>query len=93
MAQGVDRRVGPGSLTRAALLEGATDVVAVEKDVRFHGALKLLCDAVPDHLSVQMGDLLKASPEYAMTRHAHVAGELTPSCLLDDGGCNTNLLL
>ena len=59
-------------------------MVAVEKDVRFHGALKLLCDAVPEHLSVQMGDLLKASPEYVVTWH--VTGVLNPSMLLGGGG-------
>jgi 16S rRNA (adenine1518-N6/adenine1519-N6)-dimethyltransferase len=50
---------GPGGLTRALLLEGASRVVAVEVDARAVGALRELSQAAPDRLQVVEADALE----------------------------------
>jgi 16S rRNA (adenine1518-N6/adenine1519-N6)-dimethyltransferase len=52
---------GPGGLTRALLQEGA-QVIAIERDTRFQGAMEELSDAYPGQLTVVFGDALKLDP-------------------------------
>jgi 16S rRNA (adenine1518-N6/adenine1519-N6)-dimethyltransferase len=47
---------GPGGLTRALLLEGAREVIAIERDERCRGALEDLAAAFPGRLRIVMGD-------------------------------------
>ena len=49
---------GPGGLTRALLAEGATQVVAVERDERALAALAEISEAYPGRLTVHAGDAL-----------------------------------
>jgi len=49
---------GPGGLTRALLAEGASQVIAVERDRRALPALAEISDAYPGKLSVIEGDAL-----------------------------------
>ena len=49
---------GPGGLTRALLLEGAQQVIAIEKDERCLNALAELAEAFPGKLKVILGDAL-----------------------------------
>ena len=51
---------GPGGLTRALLLEGASRVVAVERDERCLPALEEIAERYPGRLEVHLGDALKA---------------------------------
>ncbi|MBS0221999.1 MAG: 16S rRNA (adenine(1518)-N(6)/adenine(1519)-N(6))-dimethyltransferase RsmA [Proteobacteria bacterium] len=53
---------GPGGLTRALLLEGATHVVAIEVDVRAVGALRELQAASNGCLDLVEGDALAVDP-------------------------------
>ena len=49
---------GPGGLTRALLLEGASHVTAIERDPRCIAALRELADAFPGRLTIVEGDAL-----------------------------------
>jgi 16S rRNA (adenine1518-N6/adenine1519-N6)-dimethyltransferase len=51
---------GPGGLTRALLLEGATRVIAIERDERAIAALEEVSAAWPGALAIIEGDALKA---------------------------------
>jgi len=51
---------GPGGLTRALLLEGAREVVAVERDERTRPALEMIAARYPGQLKVHFGDALHA---------------------------------
>jgi len=51
---------GPGGLTRALLLEGATHVVAIEVDARAVAALEELVQAADGRLQVVQADALRA---------------------------------
>jgi 16S rRNA (adenine1518-N6/adenine1519-N6)-dimethyltransferase len=51
---------GPGGLTRALLLEGATCVVAIERDERCREALAEIAAHYPGRLDVHFGDALEA---------------------------------
>ena len=51
---------GPGGLTRALLLEGATHVVAIEVDARAVAALQELVQAADGRLQVVQADALRA---------------------------------
>ncbi len=51
---------GPGGLTRALLIEGASRVVAVERDDRCLPALAEISERYPGRLQVHSGDALKA---------------------------------
>jgi 16S rRNA (adenine1518-N6/adenine1519-N6)-dimethyltransferase len=50
---------GPGGLTRALLLEGARQVIAIERDPRCVAALQELAAVVPGRLTIIEGDALK----------------------------------
>ena len=50
---------GPGGLTRALLLEGASHVVAIEKDERYLAALHEIAAAYPGRLDIVAGDARK----------------------------------
>lgn len=54
---------GPGGLTRALLLEGATNVIAVEKDSRCLHVLQPLFEAAEGRLHLIEGDALEADFE------------------------------
>lgn len=54
---------GPGGLTRALLLEGATHVTAVERDPRCIAALAPLVEAAAGRLAVVEADALTVDPE------------------------------
>jgi 16S rRNA (adenine1518-N6/adenine1519-N6)-dimethyltransferase len=49
---------GPGGLTRALFLEGAQQVVAVERDERCRPALEAIAERYPGRLQVYYGDAL-----------------------------------
>ncbi len=49
---------GPGGLTRALLMEGATRIIAVERDERCQAALAEISAAHPGRLEVHLGDAL-----------------------------------
>lgn len=49
---------GPGGLTRALLMEGAKQVIAVERDERCLAALSEIAAAYPDRLKIVAGDAL-----------------------------------
>jgi len=53
---------GPGGLTRALLSEGATKVIAIERDRRALGALAEIAAHWPGRLEVIEGDALRISP-------------------------------
>ena len=62
---------GPGGLTRALLAEGASEVIAVERDPRFMSALAEIGDAAgPYRLTVVEADALKVDESTLATRHA-----------------------
>lgn len=63
---------GPGGLTRALLMEGATRVVAVERDPRCIMALDDIRTAYPDRLTIINGDAL------AIDERALFAGTQAP---------------
>jgi 16S rRNA (adenine1518-N6/adenine1519-N6)-dimethyltransferase len=50
---------GPGGLTRALLLEGATRVIVVERDPRCLPALEQIAEASDGRLSINIGDALE----------------------------------
>lgn len=52
---------GPGGLTRALLQEGA-QVIAIERDERFQGAMAELSTAYPGRLTAVFGDALELDP-------------------------------
>ena len=64
---------GPGGLTRALLLEGAEQVIAVERDARAVGALDQLTEASSGRLTVIEGDALKLAVS-ALREHAQASG-------------------
>jgi 16S rRNA (adenine1518-N6/adenine1519-N6)-dimethyltransferase len=49
---------GPGGLTRALFLEGATRVLAVERDERFRPALEAIAHSAPGKLAIAWDDAL-----------------------------------
>ena len=49
---------GPGGLTRALLMEGATRVIAIERDERCAPALDMIAERYPGRLSIHFGDAL-----------------------------------
>ena len=50
---------GPGGLTRALLMEGATNVIAIERDDRALAALAEISSAYPGKLTIIPGDALQ----------------------------------
>ncbi len=51
---------GPGGLTRALLLEGASHVVVIERDERFEPALTDIAAQADGRLSIMLGDAMNA---------------------------------
>jgi 16S rRNA (adenine1518-N6/adenine1519-N6)-dimethyltransferase len=51
---------GPGGLTRALLMEGATRIIAIERDERAVAALEEISIAYPGKLTIIPGDALEA---------------------------------
>jgi len=60
---------GPGGLTRALLLEGASRVIAIERDARCVRALAELAAAFPGRLEIMAGDALEIN-SCALAREA-----------------------
>ena len=54
---------GPGGLTRALMLEGASKVIAIERDSRALGALAEIGAHWPGRLEVIAGDALRVAPQ------------------------------
>ncbi|MCI4660956.1 MAG: 16S rRNA (adenine(1518)-N(6)/adenine(1519)-N(6))-dimethyltransferase RsmA [Neomegalonema sp.] len=54
---------GPGGLTRALLMEGASHVLAIERDARCMPALAQIAEHWPQKLSVIEGDALQIDPK------------------------------
>lgn len=54
---------GPGGLTRALLLEGASHIIAIERDERALAALGEIASAFPGRLTIMPGDALTVNYE------------------------------
>lgn len=67
---------GPGGLTRGLLAEGATRVVAVEKDRRCLDALAEIADTYPGRLEVVEGDALALDLGALVGRPARIVSNL-----------------
>jgi 16S rRNA (adenine1518-N6/adenine1519-N6)-dimethyltransferase len=67
---------GPGGLTRALLMEGATRVVAIERDERTLPALAEISAAYPEKLSVIAEDALKVDWESTISGPAKIVANL-----------------
>jgi len=72
---------GPGGLTRALLTEGATRVIAVERDDRCIAALGHIVEAFPGMLEIVPADALKIEEasllaEYGVTGPVRIAANL-----------------
>jgi 16S rRNA (adenine1518-N6/adenine1519-N6)-dimethyltransferase len=67
---------GPGGLTRALLMEGADQVVAVERDERTLPALREISTAYPERLSVIAEDALAVDWEKAISGPAKIVANL-----------------
>ncbi len=52
---------GPGGLTRGLLIEGASKVIAIERDQRCHKALQEISDAYPGRLDLLLADALETN--------------------------------
>jgi len=61
---------GPGGLTRALLAEGASKVIAIERDPRALGALAEIGARWPGRLDVIEGDALAVAPETLIAKAA-----------------------
>jgi 16S rRNA (adenine1518-N6/adenine1519-N6)-dimethyltransferase len=66
---------GPGGLTRALLMEGASRVIAVERDARCIAALQDIAKAYPGRLEIVEDDAL-AIDETKLLRAQNVSGPL-----------------
>ena len=67
---------GPGGLTRGLLLEGARNVVVVEKDPRCLPALQQIADIYPGRLQVVAGDALTLDLSAQLTPPVRIAANL-----------------
>lgn len=68
---------GPGGLTRALMVEGAPEVIVVEKDERCFPALEQIAAAYPKRLHIVMADALSLNEaELLKGRRAHVVANL-----------------
>src|ERR1700744_6242900 len=67
---------GPGGLTRALLREGASRVIAVERDQRCLPALEDISAAYPGKLEVISADALELREETILPAGVHVAANL-----------------
>ncbi|HEX3652820.1 MAG TPA: 16S rRNA (adenine(1518)-N(6)/adenine(1519)-N(6))-dimethyltransferase RsmA [Rhizomicrobium sp.] len=66
---------GPGGLTRALLTEGATCVIAVERDARCLPALEEIASAFPGRLDIVSADALKLD-EGELFAERHIDGSI-----------------
>lgn len=66
---------GPGGLTRALLMEGATRVIAIERDARCLPALEEISTAYPGRLTVVEGDAMTVD-EAALASPAKIVANL-----------------
>ncbi len=67
---------GPGGLTRALLMEGATDIIAIERDDRALAALAQVAVAYPGRLRVISGDALTVDWPGLIERPAKIVANL-----------------
>jgi 16S rRNA (adenine1518-N6/adenine1519-N6)-dimethyltransferase len=68
---------GPGGLTRALLMEGATHVIAIERDERAIAALEEIAAAYPGRLEIVAGDALETDyVALASKRRARIVANL-----------------
>ncbi|WP_424929348.1 16S rRNA (adenine(1518)-N(6)/adenine(1519)-N(6))-dimethyltransferase RsmA [Amaricoccus tamworthensis] len=67
---------GPGGLTRGLLMEGARNVVAIERDERCLAALEQVQEAYPGRLTVLHGDALEIDPLPHLTPPIRIAANL-----------------
>ena len=67
---------GPGGLTRALLMEGASKVIAVERDERCLPALAEIAAAFPGRLEVISADAMELDERELVPPGAHVAANL-----------------
>jgi 16S rRNA (adenine1518-N6/adenine1519-N6)-dimethyltransferase len=67
---------GPGGLTRALLMEGATRVIAVERDRRVLPALDQIAAAFPGRLTVVSGDALAMDWPHLVAGPAKIVANL-----------------
>ena len=67
---------GPGGLTRALLMEGATDILAIERDDRAVTALAQVAAAYPGRLRVIAGDALSVDWPSLIKRPAKIVANL-----------------
>ncbi len=67
---------GPGGLTRGLLMEGARNVVAIERDERCLAALEQVREAYPGRLTVLHGDALEIDPLPHLTPPIRIAANL-----------------
>ncbi|HLF21606.1 MAG TPA: 16S rRNA (adenine(1518)-N(6)/adenine(1519)-N(6))-dimethyltransferase RsmA, partial [Aestuariivirga sp.] len=67
---------GPGGLTRALLAEGATRVIAIERDARVLPALEQIAAAYPGRLSVVSADALATDWQKLVTGPAKIVANL-----------------
>ena len=71
---------GPGGLTRALLAEGATRVIAIERDARVLPALQQIAAAYPGRLTIVTGDAL--ATDWPRLASGPAAGGLTVPLLV-----------
>lgn len=67
---------GPGGLTRALLAEGASRVIAVERDPRCLPALEAVAAAWPGQLTVMAADALTLEESVVLPGGVHIAANL-----------------
>ena len=67
---------GPGGLTRALLMEGATEVIAIERDERAMAALEEISLAYPGRLALATGDALQVDYAALSGGHAKIVANL-----------------
>ncbi|MBC8035847.1 MAG: 16S rRNA (adenine(1518)-N(6)/adenine(1519)-N(6))-dimethyltransferase RsmA [Rhizobiales bacterium] len=72
----VEVGAGPGGLTRALLVEGASDVIAIERDMRAVAALHEISVAYPGKLRVIAGDALATDWAALTTGPAKIVANL-----------------
>ena len=67
---------GPGGLTRALLMEGASEVLAIERDDRAIAALAEISSAYPGRLKIVAGDALTAEWQSLVRGPAKIVANL-----------------
>ncbi|MEM7058281.1 MAG: 16S rRNA (adenine(1518)-N(6)/adenine(1519)-N(6))-dimethyltransferase RsmA [Pseudomonadota bacterium] len=75
-AEVVEIGPGPGGLTRALLAEGASKVIAIERDQRCLPALEEISDHYPGRLHVLEGDAMRLDPTSHLRGPARIVANL-----------------